>query len=240
MPVTSASVFLSLLLVITGLSAAGSAGQNLDRPRDEQKNAPDGFLADAERKKRSTGIIGLNLLLDGGFPRGTLVMVYGSPVDGVDIAARQFWQTGDEEVGTYLVNDADPEVGMVNVSDVHPSMYIQWLIGDRMVIDSLTSMVIRYGIDGTLQFLRQAREEIRQTGANIMFIVYTGVHTPVEMTRLMRLADIVIEFSSSISQAEIGRTLAVQKIKAAPAPQRLLPFIITDRGIEASTTSRVV
>ena len=125
-------------------------------------------------------------------------------------------------------------------SDVHPAMYLQWLIGDRMVVDSLSSMVIKYGIDGALQFLRQAREEIRQTGANIMFIVYTGIHTPVEMTRLMRLADIVIEFSSTISQAEIERTLAVQKIKAAPAPRRLLPFIITDNGIEASTTSRVV
>jgi hypothetical protein len=36
------------------------------------------------------------------------------------------------------------------------------------------------------------------------------------------------------------RTLAVQKIRDAAAPQRLLPFIITDKGIEASTTSRVV
>jgi hypothetical protein len=31
-----------------------------------------------------------------------------------------------------------------------------------------------------------------------------------------------------------------QKIKGAATPQRLLPFIITDKGIEASTTSRVV
>jgi len=239
MPATSAFFFLSLLLVSAGLSAAGSGGRQQDQPADKIRVATD-FVAVAGSKRRSTGIIGLNLLLDGGFPRGTLVMVYGSPVDGVDIAARQFWQTEGDELGTYLVNDTEPEVGMVNVSDVHPVMYLQWLIGDRMVVDSLSSMVIKYGIDGALHFLRQAREEIRQTGANIMFIVYTGIHTPVEMTRLMRLADIVIEFSSTISQAEIERTLAVQKIKAAPAPQRLLPFIITDNGIEASTTSRVV
>ena len=43
-----------------------------------------------------------------------------------------------------------------------------------------------------------------------------------------------------ISQADTERTLAVQKIKDVAAPQRLLPFIITDKGIEASTTSRVV
>lgn len=239
MPALSACVFLSLLLVTAGLSVAGSEARQQERPKD-RGNAAAGSVDATARKRRSTGIIGLNLLLDGGFPPGALVMVYGSPVDGVEIAARQFWQADGGEVGTYLVNDTEPEVGMVNVSDVHPAMYLQWLIGDRMVVDSLSSMVIRYGIDGTLQFLRQARGEIRETGANIMFIVYTGIHSPVEMTRLMRVSDIVIEFSSTISQAEIERTLAVQKIRAAPAPQRLLPFIITGTGIEASTTSRVV
>jgi len=191
-------------------------------------------------RRRSSGIVGLNLLLDGGFPTGTLIMIYGSPTDGIDIAAKQFWRTEGEEVGTYLVNDSDPEVGMIDVGEVHPTMYQDWLVGDRMVIDSISSLVLKYGIDGTLQFLRQAREEIRQTNANIMFLAYTGVHAPIEMTRLMRISDIVIEFKTEVSQAEILRTLAVQKIRKAAAPQRLLPFIITDNGVEASTTSRVV
>ena len=211
-------------------------------PADTQsRNIPTGFsFTENGSKRRPTGIVGLNLLLDGGFPKGTLIMVYGSPVAGIDIAAKQFWRSDGDEVGTYLMNDGDPEVGMINVGDVHPSMYQDWLVGDRMVIDSLSSIVIKYGIDGTLGFLRQAREEIRETNANIMFLVYTGVHTPIEMTRLMRIADIVIEYKSEISQSDIERTLAVQKIKGAAAPQRLLPFIITDNGIEASTTSRVV
>ena len=34
--------------------------------------------------------------------------------------------------------------------------------------------------------------------------------------------------------------MAVQKIRGVATPRRLLPFIITDSGIEASTTSRVV
>jgi KaiC/GvpD/RAD55 family RecA-like ATPase len=190
--------------------------------------------------KRPTGIVGLNLLLDGGFPPGTLIMVYGSPTAGIDIAAKQFWRADGDEAGTYLMNDGDPDIGMVDVGEVHPSMYQDWMVGDRMVIDSLSSIVIKYGIDTTLQFLRQVREEIRETKANILFLVYTGVHEPIEMTRLMRLSDIVIEYKTAISQSDIERTLAVQKIKGAAAPQRLLPFIITDNGIEASTTSRVV
>jgi hypothetical protein len=41
-------------------------------------------------------------------------------------------------------------------------------------------------------------------------------------------------------QIDVERFLAVQKIKDSAVPTRLLPFIITDKGIEASTTSRVV
>jgi KaiC/GvpD/RAD55 family RecA-like ATPase len=190
-------------------------------------------------KKRSTGIVGLNLLLEGGFPAGSIIMIYGTPVSGLDIAAQQFWKVEGEE-GTYLLNDGDPETGMVDASDLHPEMYLPQMAGGRIIVDSLTPVIIKYGIDGALKFLRIAREEVRKRGANLMFIVYTGIHTPMEMTRLMRAADIVLEFTSGTNQNDVERFLAVQKIKDSAVPTRLLPFIITDKGIEASTTSRVV
>ena len=191
-------------------------------------------------KKRSTGIVGLNLLLDGGFPQGTLVMIYGTPVSGVDLAANQFWKADGGEEGTYFINDGDVEIGMVDAHDLHPGMYPQQMAGSRIVVDSLSTVIIRYGIEEALKFLRQARDEMKSRGANLMFVVYTGIHPEMEMTRIMRMADVVIEFKTHVQQAEIERTLAVHKIRNAPAPQRLLPFIITEKGIEASTTSRVV
>src|SRR5208337_1206291 len=191
-------------------------------------------------KKRTTGIVGLNLLLDGGFPEGTLVMIYGTPVAGVDLAAMQFWKAEGGEEGTYFMNDGDVDVGMIDAVEMHPEMYLTQMAGGRIVVDSLSAIVVKYGIDGALKFLRLAREEMKKRGANLMFIVYTGIHTPMEMTKLMRAADVVIEYKTTIQQSEIERTLAVHKIKDAAAPQRLLPFIITDKGIEASTTSRVV
>jgi KaiC/GvpD/RAD55 family RecA-like ATPase len=191
-------------------------------------------------KKRTTGIVGLNLLLDGGFPEGTLIMIYGTPLAGVDLSAKQFWQAEGGEEGTFLINEGDIEVGMIDAGELHPDMYIPVMAGGRIVVDSLSTIIIKYGIDEALKFLRKTREEMRKRGANMLFIVYTGIHTPMEMTRIMRVSDLVIEFKTDIHQAEIERTLAVHKIKDAAAPQRLLPFIITDRGIEASTTSRVV
>lgn len=190
-------------------------------------------------KKRSTGIVGLDLLLDGGYPPGSIIMVYGTPLSGVDIAAQQFWKVEGEE-GTYMMNDGDTDVGMVDATELHPEMYVQQMAGGRIIVDSLSTIVIKYGIDGALKFLHVARDEMRKRGSNLMAIVYTDIHTPMEMTRLMRAADIVLELRSEAHQSEIERTLAVHKIKDAAAPQRLLPFIITDKGIEASTTSRVV
>ena len=190
-------------------------------------------------KKRSTGIVGLNLLLNGGFPEGSVIMVYGTPLAGVDLAAMQFWKVEGEE-GTYLMNDGDVETDMLDAAELHPEMYLSQMVGGRIVVDSLSTIIIKYGIDSALKFLRLAREEMRKRNAILMFIVYTNVHTPVEMTRLMRASDLVIELKTEINQSEIERTLAVHKIRDAAAPQRLLPFIITEHGIEASTTSRVV
>jgi KaiC/GvpD/RAD55 family RecA-like ATPase len=191
-------------------------------------------------KRRSTGIVGLNLLLDGGFPEGTLIMLYGTPVAGVDLAAFQFWKAEEGQEGTYLMNDGDVDVGMIDATEMHPDLYITQMAGSRIVVDSLSTLIVKYGIDVALKFLRHSRDEMRKRNANMLFVVYTGIHPQIDMTRIMRAADIVIEFKTEIHQAEIERTLAVQKIKDAAAPQRLLPFIITDRGIEASTTSRVV
>jgi KaiC/GvpD/RAD55 family RecA-like ATPase len=166
-------------------------------------------------------------------------MIYGTPLAGVDLAASQFWKVDGEE-GTYLMNDGDVESGMIDASELHPEMYMTQMAGSRIVVDSLSTIIIKYGIEEALKFLRLAREEMRKRGANIMFVVYSGIHEPVEMTRIMRAADIVIEFGSEVHQSEIERTLAVQKMKDGASPRRLLPFIITDNGIEASTTSRVV
>jgi len=190
-------------------------------------------------QKRSTGIVGLNLLLDGGFPQGSVIMAYGTPLAGVDLAALQFWKVEGEE-GTYFMNDGDAEPDMIDATELYPEMYLPQMIGHRIVIDSFSTLVIKYGIDNALKFLRLARKEVRKRNANLMFIVYSDVHSPVEMTRIMRAADLVMELRTDIGQNEIGRTLIVHKIRDAPAPQRLLPFIITERGIEASTTSRVV
>ncbi|MGA7797867.1 MAG: hypothetical protein WB986_04480, partial [Methanoregula sp.] len=93
-------------------------------------------------KKRSTGIVGLNLLLNGGFPEGSVIMVYGTPLAGVDLAAMQFWKVEGEE-GTYLMNDGDVETDMLDAAELHPEMYLSQMIGGRIVVDSLSTIIIK-------------------------------------------------------------------------------------------------
>ncbi|MCK9580272.1 MAG: hypothetical protein M0Q92_07455 [Methanoregula sp.] len=190
-------------------------------------------------RKRATGIVGLNLLLDGGFPEGTLIMVHGTAVAGVDLAAQHFCNCSEDETGTYItpeemIEEAGPQARM------NPAILLEQMKGNRIVVDSLSAIIQQYGIEQTLFLLSLVKEEVKKNNANLMFIVYSGVHTPMEMTRVMRVADVVIEFKTQVQQSEIARTLAVQKIKGSAVPHRLLPFIITDHGIEAATTSRVV
>jgi hypothetical protein len=112
-------------------------------------------------KKRTTGIVGLNLLLDGGFPEGTLIMIYGTPLAGVDLAANQFWKAEGGEEGTYLMNEGDVDVGMIDATEMHPDLYMTQMAGSRIVVDSLSTIIVKYGIEVALKFLRYAREEMR-------------------------------------------------------------------------------
>ncbi len=190
-------------------------------------------------KKRPTGIVGLNLLLDGGFPEGTMIMIHGTAVAGLELAARHFCHDHPDEAGSYVVPEECMETAGT-AAKMNPALLLQKMIGMRIVVDSLSDVIERYGIEQALFLLSIVKDELKKNNSNLMFIVYADVHSPMDMARIMRASDIVIEFKTDIHQAEIERTLAVHKIKDAAAPQRLLPFIITDHGIEASTTSRVV
>jgi len=167
-------------------------------------------------------------------------MVHGTAVAGLDLAALQFFEADSHDEGTYLKAEDIINHEKDDKSSIKPEIFLMQMAGNRIVLDSVTSIIERYGIDDALMLLRLLKEDVQKSGANLMFLVFSGIHTPLEMTKLMREADIVIEFRCDSRQSEIERTLAVHKIRNAAAPQRLLPFVITERGIEASTTSRVV
>lgn len=193
----------------------------------------------AKDSRRSTGISGLDLAMEGGFPVGAAIVVQGSPLTGIDHMARQFWGM-DGTAGSYLMIDGEVEEGMKKAAGLNPDQLAALCTGDRIVIDSLSTLINAYGIDAALSFFERIKKEVSGRNANVMLLLYPDLHTPQEEIRIMRIADVVIELKEVIFMNEIERQLAVHKIRRGQVPKRLIPFNITDKGIELSTTSRVV
>ncbi|MDN7026124.1 hypothetical protein FGU65_14755 [Methanoculleus sp. FWC-SCC1] len=190
-------------------------------------------------KKRSTGIAGLDLALDGGFPVGARIVVSGSVLSGLEHLAHQFWKTEDE-TGLYLMLDAEPTQGMYDARELSLKELGAALQGNRIVVDSLSTLIHNYGIDAAAEFLTHTTRDVVDAGGNVLFLLYKGIHTPVEEVCLMRAADVVLLLRQELHGNEFERTLAVEKIRGMQVPSRAVPYNITAKGLELSTTTRVI
>lgn len=192
----------------------------------------------SSNRKLTTGVIGLDALIEGGYPEESVIIVIGSSLSGIDHIARQFWK--EEEGGSYLMIDGEVDDGMVDARGMTPDAFPASYKGKRIVVDSLSTVVLTFGIDAALQCLLAAREEATRGQKTIMFLLYSSIHKPEDENRIFRLADVLIELKVVMHVTEVERQLAVHKLRSATVPKRLIPFNITDKGIELSTTSRVV
>jgi len=188
--------------------------------------------------KRSTGIVSLDHVLSGGFLMGTSIVVYGTSVSGMELLARQFWQQDGN--GSYFITDAEPVQGMIDARTVSLEKYLELGRGERVVVDSLSSVVLKYGIDTTIKFLSICEKDTEKRKSNYLFLLYKKLHTPVEEMRINRLADTVMEFREDFEGVEIQHSLIIHKIKGMDVPNRAIPLLIKENGLEISTTSRVV
>ncbi|MDD1706324.1 MAG: hypothetical protein LUQ12_04725 [Methanoregulaceae archaeon] len=189
--------------------------------------------------KQPTGVIGLDAVIEGGYPSDAVVIVVGSPLSGVDHVARQFWKAKEDE-GSYLMIDSEIENGMVDARTLPLDKFPPEYRGRRIVVDSFSSIVLNFGIDEALRCLLTARKEATRANSTIMFLLYNNIHKPEEENRIFRLADVVLELKVVTFVTEVERQLAVHKLRQTNVPKRLIPFNITEKGVELSTTSRVV
>ena len=201
-------------------------------------------------ERRTTGVTGLDFPLDGGFPVGTSIIVYGHPLSGVDLMAKQFWkpETSEEkEEGTYMILDEDPSKGMIEAGEMDLQKIAKKIEqirdkkeGSRIIIDSLSTLIRKYGAEDILTFIRKDIKETLNKGPNVMFTLYEGLHKEEELLLIMRAVDIFVQLRESILGNEVERTFWIRKIKGQKIPQRVVPFLITEKGLELSTTSRVI
>ena len=188
--------------------------------------------------KRSTGIAGLDLALDGGFPAGARIVISGSPLSGLELLARQFWQEGGR-TGAYLMLDALPADGMVDARGMSLEEMVSAMTGERNIVDSLSTLIVTLGIEAATRFVVEDTSALIGEGSNIVYLLYANHHTAFEEARVMRAADIFITLRQEIHGNEVERTLAIEKFRDEDVPRRVIPYNIMAEGIEVSTTSRV-
>lgn len=136
--------------------------------------------------------------------------------------------------------DAEVQPGMVDGRGLALDEFITNLNGQKLVIDSLSSLILKFGIDAGVTCILSARDIAVKRKANVLFTFYPELHLRVEEILVMRAVDIILELKEVIFMNEIERQLAVHKITGMAVPRRLIPFLINEKGIELSTTSRVV
>ncbi|MDD1664310.1 MAG: hypothetical protein LUQ32_03050 [Methanomicrobiales archaeon] len=197
-----------------------------------------GDTPETAAEKRSTGIPSLDHVLSGGFLKGTSIVVFGTALSGMELLGRQFWQ--QDANGSYFITDAEPLPGMIDARTVSLEKYLELGRGERVVVDSLSSVVLKYGIDTAMKFLSICAKDTEKRKSNYLFLMYKGLHTPVEEMRINRAADIVFEFREDYEGVEVSHSLIIHKIKGMAVPNRAIPLLIMENGLEISTTSRVV
>jgi len=193
----------------------------------------------AYKGRTSTGINGLDLALEGGFFPGSSILVIGSATSGMDRFARQFWAISPETRNLFML-DGYQEEGMVYARALPAAEIFRVKEEKGLIIDSLSTLIMKDGIDPVLTGVISCREAIQACQDHAFYTLYRGLHAPYNEILLIRLCDVVIELHEEVRGNELIRALEVKKIAGMQTPGRLFPFIVTDKGIELSTTSRVV
>jgi len=189
--------------------------------------------------RNRTGINGFDLALDGGFLPGSTILLIGSPTSGIDQFARQFWEILPEHRRFFML-DGYLTDGMIHARGMTSADIFANAGNGGMVIDSLSTLIMQEGIEPVIAGVVSCRAGIQASRDNAFFTLYEGLHAPYNEILLIRLCDVVIHLHEERHGSENVKTLDVKKMTGLQPPGRLLPFIVTGKGIELSTTSRVV
>jgi KaiC/GvpD/RAD55 family RecA-like ATPase len=193
----------------------------------------------AYKGRSSTGINGLDLALEGGFIPGSSILLIGSATSGLDQFAKQFWSVSPEKRVFYML-DGYLEEGMVYARAMPAQDIFRGEQGKGLVVDSLSTLIMKDGIDQVLMGIVSCRQIIKEAKEHAFFTLYRGLHAPYNEILLIRLCDTVIELHEELRGNEIIKALEIKKLSGMQPPGRVLPFILAEKGIELSTTSRVV
>jgi len=191
-------------------------------------------------KYLSSGIDGLDFQLGGGIPSGSLILLICDPLSGVEKLTKQFWKADESGMSSYFMLDSAVEGGMTDAKNISPGEIVNTMAGKWVVVDSISTMLVKYGIDEMIKFLAAVSEKIKKDDGNVLLVMYPGIHSHFDEILVKRNCNTVFTLNVNLHGSEVERNLQVNKIGGLDLPKRVFPYNILDKGIELSTTGRVV
>ncbi|SFM49217.1 RAD55 family ATPase [Methanolobus profundi] len=110
----------------------------------------------------------------------------------------------------------------------------------RGVIDSISYFLRAYNLNTVVEVIEMISSIGKATGAIHLVLMTSGMHDSVTENTLRHICDGVIEFRIRERGSEIERNIMIRKMRGMIVPNRTISYMVTQKGIELETTTRVL
>ncbi|TGC08147.1 RAD55 family ATPase [Methanolobus halotolerans] len=110
----------------------------------------------------------------------------------------------------------------------------------RGVIDSISYFLRSYNLNTVVEAIEIVSSVGKATGAIQLILMTSGMHDQITENNMKHICDGVIEFRLKERGSEIERTIMIRKMRGMIVPNRTISYIVTTKGIELETTTRVL
>ncbi|WMW23903.1 ATPase domain-containing protein [Methanolobus sediminis] len=110
----------------------------------------------------------------------------------------------------------------------------------RGVVDSISYFLRAYNLNSVVEAIEMISSIGKATGSIQLILMTSGMHDSITENTLRHICDGVIEFRIKERGSEIERTIMIRKMRGMLVPNRTISYMVTHKGIELETTTRVL
>lgn len=110
----------------------------------------------------------------------------------------------------------------------------------RGVVDSISYFLRAYNLNTVVEVIEMISSIGKATGAIHLILMTSGMHDSITENTLRHICDGVIEFRIRERGSEIERNIMIRKMRGMLVPNRTISYMVTQKGIELETTTRVL
>ena len=213
-----------------------------------------------------TGIPGFDETVGGGFPSGSLILLYGRPGSGNSIFAAQVAYnrvSGGNPVTYFLSGRSIEEVkrewatfgwnldeyvdkGLLKIVENFDSVGKINLIledigkGHWIILDSLSSLLIfEDSTKKIVNFLTEISNQAKKFGGLHFLLLTKDMHKPEVEVMVQHFVDGVISFSFEVSGLISVRNMVILKMLGRNIPPDIIVFSVGENGLSVETATRI-